>query len=512
MAHVAKVIPNFYRDSVALMQLSSRLSALPGVRQASAVMASAANLALLREAELLAGEVAAGPIDLLIALDGENEASLAAALAEAEQAFDNKPSSGDGERRREPPRSLEMGLEVMPAANLALISTPGDYAAAEALKALHLGLNVMLFSDNIPVDAEVALKQYALAHDLMVMGPDCGTAIIGGIPLGFANAVRKGPIGLVGASGTGLQLVTCLIDRLGSGVSQAIGTGGHDLSRDVGGITMLQALAALANDTATKVIVLISKPPAPEIAARVLAKARLAGKPVVVNFLGADPKSTEASAGLTMVKTLEDAAFAAVALAAGREPVAPATALPNFPPPAAGQRYVRGLFSGGTLCYEAALLLGESLKDVYSNTPVGHAKPLQDVWHSRANTLIDLGDDVFTRGRPHPMIDHRLRNERLAAEADDPQTAVILLDVVLGYGAHADPASVIAPVVKAAIGKAAAGGRNLAIVGFVCGTAADPQNLQRQETTLREAGMLLAGNHAEAVEIAARIVATAKAA
>jgi FdrA protein len=512
MVHVAKVIPNFYRDSVALMQLSSRLSALPGVRQASAVMASANNLALLREAGLLASDVAAGPNDLLVALDGENEASLAAALAEAERAFDNRPASdGGAELRREPPRSLEMGLDVMPAANLALISTPGDYAAAEAFKALRLGLNVMLFSDNVPVETEVALKRYALAHDLMVMGPDCGTAIIGGIPLGFANAVRRGAIGLVGASGTGLQLVSCLIDRLGGGISQAIGTGGHDLSRDVGGITMLQGLSALTNDTATKAIVLISKPPAPEIAARVLAQARLAGKPVVVNFLGADPKSIESS-GLTVVKTLEDAAFAAVALAAGREPecIAPASALPDLPLVGSGQRYVRGLFSGGTLCYEATLLLSETLGDVYSNTPVGRARVLENVWQSRANTLIDLGDDVFTRGRPHPMIDHRLRNERVAMEAEDPQTAVILLDVVLGYGAHADPASVIAPVVEVSIGRAAAAGRHLAIVGFVCGAAADPQDLQRQETRLREAGMLLAGSNAEAVQLAAHIVSAAK--
>ncbi len=511
MSHAAKVIPNFYRDSMALMQLSSRLSALPGVRQASAVMASANNMALLREAGLLAGDVAAGPNDLLVALDGEDEASLAAALAEAERAFDSQPVSGGGaEPRREPPRSLEMGLDVMPAANLALISTPGDYAVAEAFKALHLGLNVMLFSDNVPVEAEIALKRYALARNLMVMGPDCGTAIVGGIPLGFANAVRRGAIGLVGASGTGLQLVSCLIDRLGGGISQAIGTGGHDLARDVGGITMLQGLAALADDAATTAIVLISKPPAPEIAARVLTQARLAGKPVVVNFLGADPASIESS-GLTVVKTLEDAAFAAVALAAGREPegAAPASALPDFPPLAAGQRYLRGLFSGGTLCYEATLLLGEALPDVYSNTPVGRAHALENVWRSRANTLIDLGDDVFTRGRPHPMIDHRLRNERLAAEADDPQTAVILVDIVLGYGAHADPASVIAPVVEASIARATAAGRHLAIVGFVCGTAGDPQNLHRQEARLREAGMLLAGSNAEAVRLAAHVVGAA---
>lgn len=510
MARAAKVIRNFYRDSVALMQLSARLSALAGVRQASAVMASPNNLALLREAGLLEGDVSAGPNDLLIALDGQDEAALAGAFEQAEQALNAQPASSGGGPRREPPRSLEMGLADMPAANLALISTPGDYATAEAFKALRLGLNVMLFSDNVPIEDEAALKRYAAKHELMVMGPDCGTAIIGGIPLGFANAVRRGSIGLVGASGTGLQLVTCLIDRFGGGITQAIGTGGHDLSREVGGVTMLQGLAALAQDAATKAIVLISKPPAPEIAARVLTRAREAGKPVVVCFLGADPTSITGP-GLTPVKTLEDAALAAVALAAGGRPAprAQASASADLPALAAGQRYVRGLYSGGTLCFEATLLLGETLSDVYSNTPVGRAHPLDNVWQSRAHTLIDLGDDVFTRGRPHPMIDHRLRNERLVAEAQDPQTAVILLDVVLGYGAHADPASVIAPVIEAAIGQAAAAGRRLAVVGFVCGTAADPQNLQRQEERLRAAGMRLASSNAEAARLAARIVAKA---
>jgi FdrA protein len=511
MAQVAKVIRNFYRDSVALMQLSARLSALPGVRQASAVMASSNNLALLREAKLLAGDVEAGPNDLLVAVEGE-EASLAEAITEAERSLHQKPvMAGGSGPRREPPHSLEMGIEVMPAANLALISTPGDYAAAEAMKALRLGLNVMLFSDNVPIAQEVALKRYASSQDLMVMGPDCGTAIIGGIPLGFANVIRRGDIGLVGASGTGLQLVSCLIDRLGGGVSQAIGTGGHDLSSDVGGITMLQGLAALANDAATKAIVLISKPPAPEIAARVLAKAGEVGKPVVVNFIGADPASIDAP-GVTPVKTLEDAAYAAVALARGSNPEGlPAlSALGDLPPLAQGQRYVRGLYSGGTLCYEATLLLSEMLADVYSNTPVGAAHALENVWQSRAHTLIDLGDDVFTRGRPHPMIDHRLRNERVAAEAADPQTAVILLDVVLGYGAHTDPAGVIAPVVEQAMAQAAKAGRHLAFVGFVCGTAADPQNLRSQEAQLRDAGMQLAGSNAEAARMAARIVATAQ--
>jgi len=509
MAHVAKIIRNFYRDSVTLMQVSSRLSAVEGIQQASAVMASANNLALLREAGLLKDTIEASANDLLIALAGD-DAAIQSAIAQAEDALNQKPpSESDTGRRREPPHSLEMGLELMPAANLALISTPGDYATAEARKALRLGLNVMLFSDNVTIADEVALKRYAQAHDLIVMGPDCGTAIINGIPLGFANAVKRGDIGLIGASGTGLQLVSCLIDRMGGGISQAIGTGGHDLSNDVGGITMLQTLSALAQDPVTKAIVLISKPPAPEIAARVLARAAGVGKPVIVNFLGADSASSGAT-GVTLVKTLEDAAHAAI-VAAGRKPECSARKpVPHDSYPlAASQRYVRGLYSGGTLCYEATLLLGEMLPDVYSNTPVGGARALDNVWHSRGNTLIDLGDDVFTRGRPHPMIDHRLRNERLAVEAQDPQTAVILLDVVLGYGSHSDPASVMAPTIEAASAQAKAAGRHIAVVGFVCGTPTDPQDLVRQEKRLQTAGMQLAGSNAEAARLAARIAAAA---
>ena len=232
------------------------------------------------------------------------------------------------------------------------------------------------------------------------------------------------------------------------------------------------------------------------------------GKPVIVNFLGADPALITAS-GLTAVKTLEDAAIAAARLATGRQPKSFAAAATDAPAFAREQRYVRGLFSGGTLCYEATMLLSEIFPDVYSNTPVGDAHSLDDVWKSRAHTLIDLGDDVFTRGRPHPMIDHRLRNERIAIEARDPQTAIILLDIVLGYGSHPDPASVIAPVITDAIAQAAAAGRKLIVIGSVCGTAADPQNLTAQESRLREAGMRLAGSNAAAVRLAAGILAKA---
>ncbi|MFY9896081.1 MAG: acyl-CoA synthetase FdrA [Xanthobacteraceae bacterium] len=508
MPTAASVIRNFYRDSVALMQLSARLGQLPGIRRATAIMASEANRALLHEAGLTTHEVEAGPNDLLIAIEADSEAALEAAMAEASDAFDVKSGSLASPARHEPPRSLEMGLEAMPAVNLALISTPGDYAAAEATKALHLGLNVMLFSNNVALEDEIALKRYAGAHGLMVMGPDCGTAILGGIPLGFANVVRRGDIGLVSASGTGLQQVTCLIDQLGHGVSQAIGTGGRDLRAEVGGLTMHRGLDALAGDAGTRVIVLISKAPAPEVAVHVLESARKAGKPVIVNFLGTDPKVPAAS-NIHAAKTLEDAAVAAVALSAGRQPndLGFAALSVDVPRPGPAQLYVRGLYSGGTFCSEAAMLLSEHVAPVYSNTPIGGAEPLADVWHSRAHTLIDLGDDVFTRGRPHPMIDHRLRNERIAIEARDPQTAVLLLDVVLGYGSHPDPAAAMAPAIAAAIAQAADAGRRLVVIGFVCGTEADPQDLKRQQATLTEVGMIVTKTNAQAVRLAARIAA-----
>lgn len=508
MATATKVLRNFYRDSVSLMQISSTFAKLPGVEQASAIMASPNNVSLLREAGLLTGSVEATANDLLIALQGNADA-LESALTAAESALKQPPpsSSGTGSSRGIPPRSIEMGLGNMVGANLALISTPGEYAASEAFKALSLGLNVMLFSDNVELKDEIALKRFAQSRDLIVMGPDCGTAIINGIPLAFANVVRRGVIGVVGASGTGLQQVTCLVDRWGGGISQAIGTGGHDLHRDVGGISMLQGLSALAADPSTSVIVLISKPPSPEVAGHVLEAAERAGKPVVVNFLGADPSRVRRG-NVFAATTLEDAAAAAVALAEGRnpgdaEPKCPPISIPSGLSP--GQQYIRGLYSGGTFCYEATLLLKKELGQISSNTPVESGDRLSDVWTSRAHTVIDLGDDLFTRGRPHPMIDHRLRNERLIKEATDPETAVILLDVVLGYGSHADPAGEIIPVVQKAHDLAGKAGRDLVIIGFVCGTAKDPQNLSQQEAALREAGVILAESNAQAVRMASAV-------
>ena len=517
MTTAQRMIKNLYRDSVSLMQFSEKLRALDGIKQASAVMATENNVSLLVEAGLLASAVPPSPNDLLIVVEGQADASTSAALDQAEAMLKAKSTDvgeGSDSIRRVPPRSLQMGLESMPSANFVLISTPGEYAAAEARKALQLGLHVMMFSDNVSIEQEIPLKQYAREHDLLMMGPDCGTAIINGIPLGFANVVRRGDIGVVAASGTGLQQVTSLIDRFGAGVSQAIGTGGHDLKSEVGGITMLQGIAALTVDPSTKVILLVSKPPAPDVMKNVLEKAAQSGKPVVVDFIGADPASITGG-NIRGVKTLEDAAVAAVALSKGRAVKKStgklSTELANSAKTSADQlkptqKYVRGLFSGGTFCYETLLLLSEKLGTVYSNTPLKREHRLNDVWKSQEHMAIDLGDDLFTQGRPHPMIDFRLRNERIIQEAKDPETAVILLDVVLGYGSNMDPASELIPAIWQAQKVAAKAKRKVIFVGSVCGTESDPQNLSRQEAMLRGEGVILTESNAQAARLAAAIV------
>jgi FdrA protein len=337
------------------------------------------------------------------------------------------------------------------------------------------------------------------------MGPDCGTAILGGAALGFANKIRSGRIGLVGAAGTGLQEVSTLIHRFGGGITHAIGTGGRDLSAPVGAVTMLQGLRALALDPKTDVIVLVSKPPSPEVAGRVLAAAATCGKPVVVAFLGA----VVAPAGqLRGALTLEDAAREAVRLAYGRVPeAAPMRALPaqEAGRMAPGQRCVRGLYSGGTLCYEALLLLRPLLGPIWSNNPLSPAEALDPVTRSLAHTVIDMGGDAFTQGRLHPMLDPMLRQQRLRHEAGDPEVAVVLLDIVLGYGAHPDPSGAVAPVARDSIEAARRAGRHLAIVASVCGTPDDPQNEAAQREALVEAGVLVEDCNARAARLAGLI-------
>lgn len=508
MKTLTQFFPNMYRDSVALMQVSSKIAKLPGISAASAQMATEANIDLMMEAGLIEDRPAARPNDMLLVVHGE-EGALDEALDFTEKALSEKASGGDGTVERLPPKAIVMALNEAPEANLALISTPGAYAASEAMKALHRGLDVMIFSDNVPADQEVAIKKYAHARDLLVMGPDCGTAIINGVPLAFANVVRKGRIGAIAASGTGLQEVTCLIHQAGEGVSQAIGTGGHDLSEAVGGLTALTAINQLARDPATDVIVLISKPPAKSVADKVLAAARASNKPIVVCFLGADIADIEGD-GIDCALTLEEAAFRSVEILRngkatfrsdhGKKAELQARAGKLATRLKPGRKFLRGLYSGGTFCYEALLLLQDALPGLQSNTPTGKVTRMPDLWHSSGHIVMDLGDDDFTRGRPHPMIDPTLRLERIAQEAADSGTAIILLDVVLGHGAHEDPAGQLAPAVEKAVAAAGAGAAPL-FIAQICGTDADPQNIAAQRAVLEKAGIELCSSNAEAVAL-----------
>ena len=507
--HTAAFISaNLYKDSVALMRVAQGLLALPGVVNATLQMGNPANKDILREAGLLHKSVQeAGPSDVMVVVQARSAALCAAAVDSCQAQLAGTQASGasTGDVQALPRSSLGMGQAALSGVNLAQISVPGPYAAAEALKAIKLGMHVFLFSDNVPLAQEVTLKQEATRRGLLVMGPDCGTAIISGVPLGFANAVRRGNIGLVAASGTGLQEVSTQIHRMGGGVSHAIGTGGRDVYEAVGAATMLQGIAMLAADPSTKVIAIVSKPPAPLVAERVLAALRASGKPSVVLFIGAAAQSPHKGKGaaLRIAHTLVDCAAMAVRLAGVKRQVPAHYPLPRKPMFAKSQQYLRALYAGGTFTAEAQSLWADAGFKVWSNVPLepalALAKPRQA---SREHSALDLGDDAFTVGRPHPMIDQAARIERLLIEAADPQVRVILLDVVIGWGAHSNPAAELAPAIVQAKALARKRGRQLAVVGFVCGTEADPQVLSQQEALLRKAGMVLASNSANAAWLA----------
>ena len=595
---VNEVRRGFYLDSVALMRISGDLAALPGVEDAVAMIGTPANLEIMREAGLLApaGE-AAGPNDLVVAVRASGEAAAEAALVRAGDALERKSAPAEGGQWQ--PRTLDGALDRMGDANLVLVSVPGVYAVREARRALDRGLNVMLFSDNVPLESERALKVLAHARGLIVMGPDCGTAYVAGTPLAFANVVPRGRVGVIAASGTGLQEVAVLLARAGAGISHGIGVGGRDLSDAVGGVSTLDAIDLLAADTGTDHLILVSKPPGPRTARTVFQRLATAGKPCTAVVFGAGEGGVEAPpAGPVLVPTLK----AAVERATGR-PIAPdydagAAARDVAARLEPGRRALRGLFCGGTLATEAYAVLAAAGIDVTSNaapparagtddpgaprheddraastrtgtdepgtlrrepdrasstrhgtdelgipwrepgqasyarhdmnesdvpqheaeqaSPVqpgthepgiprrkaGQASPAQDDASAAraAHTVIDLGADEYTVGRPHPMIDPAPRTAKLCEALADPEVAVVLIDVVLGLGAHADPAR---PVRDAVL---AVEGRGPAVVASVCGTRDDPQDYKRQSAMLTDAGMIVAPSNADAATVAAMIL------
>jgi FdrA protein len=502
-----------YHDSVVLMQLQRSLADTAGVLDAGVVMGTDANKEILAQSDLLPLEAkAAAADDLVVVVRAENEAAATAALAAVDGLLTRKRVTDELEYL---PKSLETAVEMLPAASWVLVSVPGRYAADVAREALRLDKNVFLYSDNVSLSDETSLKRTAADKGLLVMGPDCGTAIVNGVGLGFANRVRRGPIGIVAASGTGLQQVSTRIHQLGSGITHALGTGGRDLTESVGAVTARQGLDVLNRDSETKVIVLVSKPPSPKVADELLGTASSADKPVVVNFIGYSSGARKVHRGnLHFATTLDKAADLAVQLATSTPSAEPAPDrstgrsrrnlnLGRFAP---GQRYLRGLFSGGTLAYEALLIIQDYLPAVYSNTPLNQDYRLPNSMISQAHTIVDLGEDEFTVGRLHPMMDNDLRVRRIAKEADDPEVAVILLDVVLGYGAHPDPASELTPAIAGARAGAKAGGRHLEVIAVVVGTDEDPQDLNAQVQQLEAAGARVETSNETAVRHAGRLV------
>ena len=471
-------------------------------------MGTGKNKDLLREIGVLGSEAAgASPQDLIIALKADSKEALDEILKNIDLWLQPATES----RARVSVRTLEEARHRQPRSNLTVISIPGEYAAREARKALELGLSVFLFSDHVSLEEEIFLKKLAREKGLIVMGPDCGTALIGGSGIGFANRVRRGPIGVIGGSGTGIQEFTSLVHRAGSGISHAIGTGSRDFSDAVGGLSFLSALEGLEEDPGTKIIAILSKPPGKAALTALLPRISACRKPVITCFLGFRERLWPNGGRFKEVRTLDEAASLAV------------QAISETAPPllsfdsrlleewtqkerngkASAQKFIRGLFAGGTFCYQAQQVLREQGIEVYSNAPLPGNPELPDPFSSRKHSLVDLGADEFTDRRPHPMIDSRVRCERILKEGEDPHVAVLLLDIILGFNSAPDPAGDLVPAILAAKGTASRRGGSLSVVASVCGTDEDPQDLKRQVRRLEEAGALVFPSSAQAAGAAA---------
>ncbi len=483
-----------YQDSVTLMFLSNQLKEMEGVSRISILMGTPANKDIFRDTGFMTPEVEkATPNDICIVIDTDDERLVGEVVTKIDDFIANQVAKSKSSAIPSA-RSWDTAMNRLRNANLSLISIPGQYAASEARKALNRGLHVFLFSDNVTFEDELELKETGKKNGLIVMGPDCGTGIISGVPLAFANAVNKGTIGVVGASGSGIQEVTSLIHRLGGGISHALGTGGRDLSERIGALTDIEALKALASDKHTDVIVLISKPSAVKVRNKVVSVLEILPKPVVAVFMGDRPSSDYKNVHYS--HTLEKAAQRAFALSKEHRGS-------DFPQSGSSENIlihkakhlIRGLYSGGTLAAEAAMLMRESFGGTDSSE---HTAGI--MMQLKGHTIIDVGDDMYTRGRLHPMIDPSLRSAMIEEAVKDQEVSIILFDIVLGYGAHEDPAGALLPSILKATSIALQRGSSLIFIASVCGTDKDPQNYDRQVEKLREVGVIVEESNAKAVQ------------
>jgi FdrA protein len=493
MASGFVVRKNQYYDSVFLMGINKILSDHEGVEQTAVFMASEANKSLLTDMGIQDPEInAAQPNDLIVAVIATSGAVVEEVLGGLNETLKALMTTTPVSQYR----TFEAGLEQQPDANLAVLSIPGEFVPGEACKALEAGLHAFIFSSNVPIEEEIALKQLGQTKGLLVMGPDCGTSIIGGAGIGFANVVRRGSIGVVGPSGTGLQEFTSMVHNSGAGISHAIGTGSNDLSDEIGGITMLMAIEALAADPGTEVITAIAKPPGAQTLERLVEKMRDVQKPLIGCFLGADPALASAFEPFSWARTIDDAVQLAIG---GRDLVEKEmTAELGKPGWTSDQKFLRGVFAGGTFCYQTQQVLGDAGISVHSNGPLDKTLLLDHPDESIEHTIVDMGDEHYTLGKLHPMIDGSERAKRIIAEGQDPQTAILLLDFILGYNASRDPVGELLGPIQEAKMMANQTGGELKVVASICGTDGDPQELEMQVQLLREAGVIVFHSSARA--------------
>ncbi len=490
-----------YHDSVVLMLLTNQISTIEGVKKVSIMMATPANKDIYRQSGLATEELeAASANDLVIVADVDDDSLLETIEKEMEEFFKKQSTESSEKKGAESVKSWEKALAKQPDANLAVISIPGAYAALEADRALDEGLNVFMFSDNVALEDEVKLKKKAHEKGLAVMGPDCGTGIIQSVPIAFTNKVAPGSIGIIGASGTGIQELTTIIDRLGEGVTNAIGIGGRDLNAAVGGITMMDMIDAMEDDDSVKVLVIVSKPPAKEVRDKIAARLSSFNKPIVTLFVGEKPEYHEEN--FYHAYTLDEAARLAVSLVRGEEiPEAVADVDESTFFKAEDGKTIKAYYSGGTLANEAAMLIKDAMDvKVPPEDIEGYMLQLD------GNVVVDLGDDAYTQGKPHPMIDPAKRIECMQEAVDDESTGAVLLDIMLGYGSHADMAGALLPTIKELKAKAEAAGRKVFFIATVCGTKKDYQGYDDAVNKLKEAGVIVCENNKLACRTAIRAI------
>lgn len=483
-----------YHDSVVLMLLTNKISTMEGVSKVSIMMATPSNKDIYKESGMATPELLeAGSNDMAIVVETQDDI-IDEVLKEVDEFFKSQSAKSNKKGESDTVISWDKALEKLPDANLAVISIPGIYAASEADRALDENLNVFMFSDNVTLEDEKRLKEKAHKKGLLVMGPDCGTGIIKGVPIAFTNNVTPGKIGIVGASGTGIQELTTIIDRLGEGVTNAIGTGGRDLSEQVGAITMIDSINAMEEDKDTEVVIVISKPPAEKVRNNVVERLRHFKKPVVTLFLGEKPEVHEEN--FYHAYTLDEAARIAVRLLRNEKVQGDKFKVnidKNFS--AKENKTIKGYYSGGTLAAEAAMMIRDILD---LSVPLGKQEGY--MLNTSGHTVVDLGDDAYTQGKPHPMIDPTKRVECMKEAAKDESTGVILFDIVLGYGSHEDMAGSLLPAIRELKEKAKEENRDLYFVTTICGTRKDYQNYDKQKKIMEDAGVIVCESNKQAVE------------